>query len=246
MSTIDNYINPYGYIYMIRNTVNDKKYIGQTTTKLNKRARWTINGLRKYNRHLVFSLEKYGIENFERKILSIAINKKQLNQLEKNYIKKYNTINQDFGYNLMEGGHDASSWNKGLSKEKQPFYNRKHTKETKKKISMALTGRKLSEETKKKLSDINKGKIYSKEYKEKMSNILKGTRKGTDNSFFGKKHSEETKKKISENSKKYWNNEEYRIKQSNSSKKAWTEERRKERSEKYKGKNNPNWKGGIK
>ena len=99
--------------------------------------------------------------------------------------------------------------------------NKKHSEETKKKISESHKGLKHSEETKKKLSELRKGKIPwnkgispSADTKQKMSNSLKGIKRGPRSEEHKKKlsealkgkagnkkgfhHSEETKKKISE------------------------------------------------
>ena len=70
---------------------------------------------------------------------------------------------------------------------------KKHSEETRKKISEAKIGKKLSEEHKNNISKATKGKIIrSEEYRKKLSDSKKG-----------KPRSEETKKKISETLKKY-------------------------------------------
>lgn len=99
--------------------------------------------------------------------------------------------------------------------------NKKHSEETKKKISESHKGIRHSEETKKKLSELRKGQIPwnkgispSEETKQKMSNSLKGIKrgprseehkrklsealKGRIDNRKGFRHSEEAKKKISE------------------------------------------------
>jgi len=43
------------------------------------------------------------------------------------------------------------AWNKGLPKNKQPMFGKKHSKKTKFKISQSEKGKKVSEETKKKI-----------------------------------------------------------------------------------------------
>lgn len=67
------------------------------------------------------------------------------------------------------------AWNKGLPKELQPHYGKKHSKEAKAKIG-----------------DGNKGKIISKEQREIASKNMTGNK-----NWVGKKHTKETKEKIS-------------------------------------------------
>ena len=88
-----------GIIYMIKNKVNDKVYIGQTRVSLKERMRhhfskWeTCSKLKK-------AIETLGIENFEYNILEeIPVSK--LNEREVFYIKKYNSVKN--GYNCKEG-----------------------------------------------------------------------------------------------------------------------------------------------
>lgn len=61
------------------------------------------------------------------------------------------------GYNLNTGGK-----------------NKRHSEETKKKISESNKGKKVSEETRKKLSESHKGHKVSEETKKKLSKINKG------------------------------------------------------------------------
>ena len=58
--------------------------------------------------------------------------------------------------------------------ENSIHFGKKHSKETKRKISEKNKGRKLSKETKEKISNGNKGKIRTDEYKLKMSMIKTG------------------------------------------------------------------------
>lgn len=82
-------------IYEIKNKVNGKIYIGQHSSK-ELGSYWGSGKLIKY------SIEKYGIDNFERTILERCSTKNELNEREKYWIKKKDSIN--IGYNLTEGG----------------------------------------------------------------------------------------------------------------------------------------------
>lgn len=75
-----------------------------------------------------------------------------------------------------------------------------HTEETKQKIGNAFRGKTLSEEHKKKLSESKKGKnnpMYQKNFSEEH-------RKNLSKSRIGRTYSEESKRKMSEARKKYW------------------------------------------
>ena len=92
-------------------------------------------------------------------------------------------------------------WNKGkqnlLSEETRKkmgyWKGKKHSEETRKKISKSNKGKKFSEEHRKKLSKSATGRILSEEHRKKMSERMKG-KPGL---HLGMKHSEESKKKMS-------------------------------------------------
>ena len=159
-------IERYGVIYVIRNKINNKLYIGQTVNNFHRR--YGSNLLKNtHNQHLKNSIQKYGIENFEiDEEFDIAYSKEELDKLECLYIDIYDSINN--GYNNQTGGSNG-----------------KHTEETKQKISEANKGKKRSEETKKKISESLKGKYggenspmygkhHSEETKQKISEANKG------------------------------------------------------------------------
>jgi hypothetical protein len=91
-------------IYLIRNKINQKCYVGQTIWDFKTRysgGRWDKFS---HNKYLKYSAAKYGIENFEIKILengNFTID--ELTQLEDKYIKEYNALIPN-GYNSKEAG----------------------------------------------------------------------------------------------------------------------------------------------
>ena len=97
-------------IYLIKNKINGKCYIGQSI-KLQKRIKAHFNNYT-YERYshitLYKAFKKYGIENFELIILKVfrdalsGYTKQQLDFWEKYYIKQYDTYNN--GYNSTLGG----------------------------------------------------------------------------------------------------------------------------------------------
>ena len=141
-----------GYIYRIINKITNQNYIGQTTQDLYER--WRQHKQKKSNcRYLKSAFNKYGIENFDFKLICIGFDD-NLNDLEIYYIKKYNCIVPN-GYNLRSGGNNGG----------------KHNEETKKKISETLKKRPKSIYHKPQL-----GKPHTEEVKNKISNANKGAK----------------------------------------------------------------------
>ena len=181
-----------GSIYLIRNTVNGKSYIGQTRHDAEKtRIRDHLTGKGKGNRLVKSAVEKYGKENFTYEILHDGIIPEFLDTLEIEAIEKFNTVSPH-GYNLRAGGGGGS-----LSEE------------TRRKLSETNKGKKRSKETRQKISETLKanptitrgmlGKIHSAETRRKMSEVRRANPK---KGMLGKTHSTETRRKISEASSK--------------------------------------------
>lgn len=92
-------------IYKIKNKVNGKVYIGQS---IDIKRRWYAhkNELGRQvhcNSHMQKSWNKYGEENFEFSILE-ECDLNDIDEKEIFWISYYNSANQDFGYNLTDGG----------------------------------------------------------------------------------------------------------------------------------------------
>ena len=188
-----------GGIYKIVNLRNNKVYIG-SAKNLNERKDRHFADLAKNihrNKHLQRAFNLYGESIFEFVILE------QLGEYckeiyfsnEDKWMGIYDSRNPELGYNIAAasgGGH----------------LGHKHSKETKKKISLSLLkdhptkGKPLSEEHKNKISKANLGKIISEECKEKNRQWQL-----ENNPRRGKKCSEEHKNKISKanSGKNHWN-----------------------------------------
>ena len=91
-------------IYMHKNKINGKVYIGQTYTDL--QSRFGKNGIRYKSCPLFYNaIQKYGWENFEHIILEENIDNSNIaNEKEKYYISLYNSTNNNYGYNIQNGG----------------------------------------------------------------------------------------------------------------------------------------------
>ena len=98
-------------IYKITNKINNKVYIGLTTCSLEYRWRkhLTESKNKKNTKPLYKAIRKYGYKNFTIEEIDRSDDFKELGQLERKYIKKYNSQNLEFGYNLTAGG-EANRW----------------------------------------------------------------------------------------------------------------------------------------
>lgn len=140
-----------------------KAYIGQTTNEQIRREHWNTEGPyagRKINR----ARKKYGLKNFTYEVLirkeysSAEEAKVDLDTLEIYYIGLYDSYRH--GYNCTIGGNTTLGY--------------KHSKKTRKILSIIKIGKRASKETRNKLSRIRKGKKHSKEGRMNISKALKG------------------------------------------------------------------------
>lgn len=166
-------------IYMIENKNTKQRYIGQS---IHIYQRWNehINKPQLYM-YIDKAIAKHGVDNFELKVIcELEQDDDLLNEMEKYYIWKYNTYENDFHYNLTPGGDfcpmKVPEIAAKISGENHPFYGHKHTPETKAKISKAMSGennpfygKKLSEKHRKKISEAKKGKKHLEKIRKKIS-----------------------------------------------------------------------------
>lgn len=114
-------------IYIIRNSVNSKVYVGQTWSSLPERfAAHIKNAKAKKKRGSVKiqnAMRKHGYDNFTIEKLDEAFDQKRADELEDYYILTNNSIAA--GYNLKGGGASG-----------------KHSLEARKKMSLAKMGKK--------------------------------------------------------------------------------------------------------
>jgi group I intron endonuclease len=182
----------FGTIYIPTNLINGKQYVGQTTTKLNKRINSHKNN--KSNYPFTNAIKKYGIENF--KIISFSCPEEDLDWIEEFLIKELNTLLPN-GYNLDSGGNK----NKHLAES------------TKEKIRINHLGKHASRETKNKMSISrigDKNPRFGKPHSETSLQKMRDKKKGKNNPMYGthKQHTEITKNIISKKAKKRYENKE--------------------------------------
>ena len=95
-------------IYIHRNKINNKVYIGQTCQKPEKR--WNYGLGYKNSPYFFAAIQLYGWDNFSHEILETGLSLEQANEREQYYIEKYNSTNQKFGYNLNKGGSSLNAY----------------------------------------------------------------------------------------------------------------------------------------
>lgn len=196
-------------IYKIENLVNNKKYIGQSID-IYRRFYAHKKALKagKHQPYLQKAWNKYGEDNFVFEIIEECEIEK-LNELEIFYIKKFNTLNRDFGYNISSGGSNGNNF-AGFSKEDMDAFKEKVKKSVHKTFENEEIRQKISERTKKamntaevktKISGINNSMVKKGGHSEKSKRKISESTKGEKNPMYGKHHSEEVKRKISESKK---------------------------------------------
>lgn len=100
-----------GFIYLITNNVNQKKYVGQTARDIDTRFSEHCAEKRGYSR-LHNAIQKYGWQNFKVEQLE-QVSLDQLDEREKYWIKEMGTRNPEVGYNIALGGKsNFNSYNK--------------------------------------------------------------------------------------------------------------------------------------
>jgi len=179
-------------IYVRTNLVNGKQYVGQTNNFKQREKDW--KSAKRYSGGIIDKArKKYGVDNFETKILKECSTIDELDYWEIYYIKELNTKTPN-GYNLTDGGEGF----KGLE----------FTEEHKRNISKASKGRKFTEEHRKKISISNMGRIVTQSTRDKISRSHIGIglgekrpwmserMKGENNPFYGRTHTKETIDKI--------------------------------------------------
>lgn len=162
------------YVYAHINKINGLIYIGITYQIPSKR--WANGFGYKGNPYFQNAISKYGWDNFYHIILFNNISKELANIVECELIKKYNTTNREFGYNLMNGGNSNKHTDytkrkikenhSDINGENNPFYGKKHSEQTINKIKATLNGRFVKE----------KSPVYKRKHTAEEINKMKGER----------------------------------------------------------------------
>lgn len=93
----------YGYIYVIKNKINEKVYIGQTLRSVEERFKQYIKpSNHKKHYKLYRAMNKYGNDNFYYEILESNVCEDIIDEREIYWIEKYDSYKN--GYNSTPGG----------------------------------------------------------------------------------------------------------------------------------------------
>lgn len=172
---LEEYEEPkYGFIYMTKNLVTGKLYIGQHKRTMNPKDiddTWYLGSGTAFRK----AITKYGEENFERTIIYECDNASHLNYMEKIFIDYYNAVEDDKFYNLVVGGNGSSGPRSEEAKQNMRHPYKPMSEEARKHMS-----REISEEGRKKISESTKlhltGYQHSERSKRNMSNAHKGSK----------------------------------------------------------------------
>ena len=193
----------YYFIYLTKNIINNKCYIGWHATNN------LLDGYIGSGKLIKRSIKKYGENNHITGIIEFY-NKENILEKEIFWINQRNTKAPN-GYNLTNGGDGGNTYLLLSDNDKKIFSE---------KSSKTHSGKKLSEKTKKKISEShighswNRGSSFSEETKKKMKESRKGRKISKESieknriSQLGKKRTQECKDKIGySNTIRIWKDE---------------------------------------
>ena len=160
-------------VYVHTNPFNGKKYVGITSTNIEKRAG---PNAKNYKKNVLFyrAIQKYGWDVFEHEIIATGLTLEEAASMERDLIAQYKSNDPRYGYNISSGGESGNAGctisdemrekkRKQMSGPNNPCYGKfgkAHpaygmvcTQETREKLSRALKGRHFTEEQRSRMSE---------------------------------------------------------------------------------------------
>lgn len=98
------------YKVYVHTLPNGKRYVG--ITKREVENRWKNGHGYKENKRFYNAIVKYGWENIEHNVLYEGLTEEEACEKEKELVALFNSNNENYGYNLTEGGKGALNYNK--------------------------------------------------------------------------------------------------------------------------------------
>jgi group I intron endonuclease len=220
-------------IYQIRNTINDKIYIGSA---VNIRDRWRthrrdLNDQKHHGPHLQRAWIKYGASAFVFEVLEIVPNKEDLIRIEQQYLDQRKPFDREIGYNtsptagsplgVKRSAEFRAKLSKRVSNPSQETRTRMsasqakrtHPPEVRAKISASTRGKPKSSETRAKMVAALRRRVLSPEQIDRLREMGKANaarpisdeiRAKMSAAQQGRKHSEETRTRMAEAQREHW------------------------------------------
>lgn len=136
-------------VYLVKNVIDGKIYVGKTSLKLS--TRWNnhiAHAKQNSSTHLHRAIRKYGPDSFTISLLATASTLKELSELETKYIAELSSNAPEIGYNFTAGGEGTVGY--------------KHTLDTR--LHMSLSPRPpISEAQRKKISVAGLGRKHTQQ-----------------------------------------------------------------------------------
>ena len=168
-----------GVIYERKNKITGKSYIGKTNNERKRKYDWNEENTSCYGGKKIMAARKEfgtGPDIWEYSVLEEVLSDTQeeldskLKERETHWIREKNSVENGYNYSYGDG-------NLGIKFDedrRNSMKGKRHTEETKKKISKAHLGRKHTEETKAKISKKLKGLKRTEEQRKAQSERMKG------------------------------------------------------------------------
>ena len=110
-----------GEIYIIKNDINNKVYIGQTIQGSEERFKQHLKLLKSNEKQLIHkAIKKYGKEHFYFEVLEDNIDIEYLDDREEYWIAKYDSVNK--GYNLCDGASNTQANKSNTNRKRAKDY----------------------------------------------------------------------------------------------------------------------------
>jgi len=184
-------------IYMQRNNINGKVYVGLTSKSVQERWFTHCKKAKHYckfgnGNYFQRAIVKYGISNWDTSMLEVCGSLEEAEAAERKWISHYNSNDRKFGYNLTEGGNVSQS-------SLDPRVRQKISKSVSKIVNDPINKERQSNLMKRWHADNDNpflGKQHSLGSRRKISATVKKWHQNNDNPFLGKRHTERAKEKM--------------------------------------------------
>lgn len=145
-------------VYLLRNAINGKCYVGATKQSLSKR--WTdhVTDSKRYSSPLYRAFAEHGTQVFEKRVLNVVLNEDAMYALESFWIRELRA-ESPVGYNGRSGGQkgftvtpEGCARMSARMRGTKMWVGKKHSPETIEKLIRVHTGVKASPETRASMS----------------------------------------------------------------------------------------------